>query len=250
MQSTRSRFIGVALLVCLFAVGMATFLNFYKYQATFEQLVRTRMLVIGYGVENSIQGSLNIGLAFNELTTVPALLARESKADPLITGIDVFTTDGKVLYSTDARRVGRKVADNWLGAAVALKGKAREFVAEDPSELVAGISLKNNFDLTVGYLAMRYDHGYVDRNVGEMGRRLVLIGIATLVAAVAVLALLLTLLLRRYERDMQAIGDRLSGNGPAAAVPQAFAPAVEELRAAVADADEGLARVRAGLGAR
>ena len=250
MQSTRSRFIGVALLVCLFAVGMATFLNFYKYQATFEQLVRTRMLVIGYGVENSIQGSLNIGLAFNELTTVPALLARESKADPLITGIDVFTTDGKVVYSTEAGRVGRKVADNWLISALALKGKAREFIAEDPAELVAGISLKNNFDLTVGYLAMRYDHAYVDRNVGAMGRRLVLIGIATLVAAVAVLALLLTLLLRRYERDMRAIGERLGGDGPAGAVPEAFAPAVEELRAAVADAEAGLARVRTGLGAR
>ncbi len=247
MQSTRSRFIGVALLVRLFATGMATFLNYYKYKATLGQLVQTRLLVIGYGIENSIQSSLGLGLAFDDLNTLPAMMAREKQSDRLITGIDVFETGGKVLYSTDPARVGKPAAREWISAAGSVKG--REWSLAEPTELVAGIALKNNFDLTVGYLAMRYTRDYVDQNVGEMAKRLILIGAIVFACALAAAAGILSFLLRRYERDMKAIEDRIAGTGDGAAIPEAFAPAVEELRGAIADADAGLARVRASLAA-
>jgi len=245
MQSTRSRFIGVALLVCLFATGMATFLNYYKYKSTLGQLVQTRLLVIGYGIENSVQSSLGLGLAFDDLTTLPSLMAREKQSDRLISGIDVFETGGKVLYSTDPARVGKPVAPSWLGATSNAKG--RDWSTAEPTELVAGIALKNNFDLTVGYLAMRYTRDYVDQNVGAMAKHLLLIGAVAFAFSLSIAALILSYLLRRYERDMRAIEERIAGSGDGAAVPEAFAPAVEELRDAIAEADAGLARVRASI---
>lgn len=269
MQSTRNRFIGVALLVCLFATGMATFLNYYKYKSTLTQLLQTRMLVIGYGVENSIQSSLELGLAFDELTTLPALLARERLADKLITGIDVFDAKGKVLYSTDSARTGKPVPPAWAEAIKVISSREargvappapdklvvagtppsqlREWSVREQDEIVSGISLKNNFDLTVGYLAMRYTRTFLDQNVAEMGLRLVLIGVLVLICSIAAVGMLLAFLLGRYERDMAAIAERIAGTGDAAAVPEAFGPAVEDLRDSLADAETGLARVRARL---
>jgi hypothetical protein len=246
MKSTRSRFVAVAAVVCLFATGMATFLNYYKYKSTLGEIVATRMLVIGLSIENSIQSSLALGLNFNELATLPALMERERLADKLIAGIDVFDAQGKVLYSTDAPRVGSKVPAAWASAAAA-PNKDNEWQVAEPDQLVAGIALQNNFNLTVGYLAMRYAREYVDSNVREMGMHLLAVGAAVFAAAVALVSLLLTAFLRRYERDMRAIEARLAGSGEAAAVPAAFAPALEELREAMGDAEAGLAQVRAGL---
>jgi hypothetical protein len=248
MNSTRSRFIAVALMVCLFATGMATFLNYYKYKSTLGQIVATRMLVIGLGIENSIQSSLALGLSFGELSTLPALMERERSADKLITGIDVFDAGGKVLYSTDAPRVGTIVPAAWAAAAAA-PNKQNEWQVEEKDQLIAGIVLKNNFDLTVGYLGMRYAGDYVERNVAELGMHLLGIGAAVFACAAAIISLLLTVFLHGYERDMRAIEARIDGTGDAAAVPPAFAPAVEELRETIQDAEASLARVRAGLGA-
>lgn len=247
MKSTRSRFIGVAIIICLFATGMATFLNYYKYKSTFAQIVKSRLLVIGYGIENSVQTSLGLGLSFSELGALPGLMERERAADKLITGIDVFDAAGKTLYSTDPSRVNRPAPPRWLQAWTGAGPKSKEWQAENASEFVAGISLKNNFDLTVGYLALRYTRDHVDGNVAKMGWRLLLIGVITFVCASALASLVLILVLRRYERDMQAIEDRIAGKGQAEAVPPAFRPSVEELREAIADADASLDGVRTKL---
>jgi hypothetical protein len=247
MKSTRSRFIWVAALVCLFATGMATFLNYYKYKSTIADIVKTRLLVVGYTIENSIQSSLALGLAFNELGTLPAMMEREKGAEKLVAAIDVFEPSGKLLYSTDPARVGKQVPQAWASAAKS--SKDREWQLQEPSEYIAGFAIKNNFDLTVGYLAMRYSRDYVDRNVAEMGMRLLAIGAAALAAAVALCALLLSVLLRGYERDMRAIEDTIAGKRDGSEVPEAFRDSVEELRGAIDGADAGLARVRASLGA-
>ncbi len=245
MKTTRNRFIGVAVIVCLFATGMATFLNYYKYRSVLGQMVKTRLLVVGYGVENSIHSSLALGMGFADLDTLPGLLERQAAADALLAGIDVFDVSGRILYSTPAARAGQMTPVAWVAAAAGARG--REWSVEAPGESVAGIALKNNFDLTVGYLALRYDRDYVAGKTAAMGRRLLLTGALVAAGAIAVLALLLIVLLRRYGRDMQAIDDCLAGTGDGAAVPREFAPAVADLRASIAGAQAGLARVRASL---
>jgi hypothetical protein len=244
-MNTRARFIVVAVMVCFFAVAMATFLNYYKYKSTFGKIVQSRLLVIGYGIDNSVQSSLALGLSFSELGMLPSLMEREKAADALLTGIDVFSSDGKLLYSTDASRVSSQVSAQWLEAAT--RGEAREWHSTTESELVTGISLKNNFDLTVGYLALRYTREYVEREVKRMGLELLLIGAIAFVAACLVVAPALILVLRRYEADMRAIAERISGSAEAASVAPAFSPAVEGLRDAIHEAEGGLARVRDGL---
>ncbi|MCC6250774.1 MAG: hypothetical protein IT499_23835, partial [Rubrivivax sp.] len=74
MDATKSRMIGVAVVVCGFAVGMAGLLNYFKYRATANRLVTERLVVTGRSVENSIQSSLALGLQFSDIGTLPGIL--------------------------------------------------------------------------------------------------------------------------------------------------------------------------------
>ena len=166
MGTIRVRFIVVALVVSFFAVGMSAFLNYFKYKSTISGIVRSRVLVIGRNIENSVQASLSVGMQFMEIGTMNALLARERASDRLVRGIDVFDHTGQIIYSTDRGRVGDKVPTDWIDAAA--RSKTTEWSQEGSDEYIAGISLKNNFDLTVGYLALRYSREEVDTNFSGM----------------------------------------------------------------------------------
>ena len=71
MARTKPQLILVAVLVCLFAVGMAGFLNFFKYRSNAERIIKERLVVTGTSIENSIQSSLALGLQFADLGTLP-----------------------------------------------------------------------------------------------------------------------------------------------------------------------------------
>ena len=128
MGTIRIRFILVALLVGFFAIGMSAFLNFFKYKSTFGEIVKERVLVVGRGIENAVQASLNVGMQFSELGTLPPLMQREMATDKLILGMDVFDPAGQVIYSSDRNRVGQKVPESWLTAAE--RSKNTEWTSE------------------------------------------------------------------------------------------------------------------------
>lgn len=246
MKTTRSRFLAVALVVCLFAIGMATFLNYFKYKSTLRHTVNTRVLEIGRGIETSVHSSLALGMDFTELGTLTSLIEREKAADPLISAISIFDPSGRVLYSTDRSRVGVTVPAEWLAAATHTQG--RSWMVEETREFVTGLTLKNNFNLTVGVLAMRYARDYVDRNVGAIGIELLAITAAAFVIGALLASVGLLVVLRRFERDMGALEARvadLDSEGPVQV--EAFGPLVKELRAAIKAAENGLAQARAKL---
>src|SRR5687768_4708004 len=203
MGTIRFRFIMVALVVSFFAIGMAAFLNYFKYKSTISNIVKSRVLLVGEGIESSVQASLQIGMQFAELSQLPQLLQRERSSDRLIRGIDVFDTSGQVLYSTDTSRVGQKIPEAWTDAAQ--HSKTLDWAVQHPEEYVAGISVKNAFNLTVGYLALRYSREDVERATSVAGREIMLAALGAF-AVVAVLApLALILVIRRFERDLQTL---------------------------------------------
>jgi len=249
MGTIRIRFILVALAVGFFAVGMAAFLNYFKYKSTFGEIVKQRVLVLGRGVENAIQASLSVGMQFSELGTLTSFIEREKAADRLILAIDVFDPSGRVIYSTDPARVRREVPAAWLRAAE--RSKTTEWSAEESDEFIAGISVKNQFDLTVGYLALRYSRDYMNRKSAEVGREILLAALSAfgLIALVAPLALVVVI--RRFERDLLALESAVShledGREPPAPVGSAFDGAIASLRDSLRGARQGLDEVRAKL---
>ena len=251
MGTIRVRFILVALVVSFFAVGMSAFLNYFKYKSTISGIVKSRVLLVGGGIENSVQASLMVGMQFNEIGALPEMLRREQLSDPLLRGIDVYDTTGVVVYSSDRSRINQKVPDAWLRAAD--RSKTTEWSSEAAEDYVAGISVKNSFDLTVGYVALRYARDEVDRAAAKAGAE-ILAAALTAFAGVAVLApIALIIVIRRFERDLrslEAAAGHLEDKGqPEHAGGSAFDAAIGSLRTSLDEANKSLDNLRAKLDA-
>jgi hypothetical protein len=124
---------------------------------------------------------------------------------------------------------------------------------EGADENVAGISLKNNFDLTVGFLAMRYSSEEVDREARIAGKEILLASVASFLGIALIAPLALIVVIRRFERDLRTLEaaashleDRTEG---AAAAGSAFDSSISNLRTSLADANAALDDVRAKLDA-
>lgn len=251
MGTIRVRFILVALVVSFFAVGMAAFLNYFKYKSTIGGIAKSRVLVIGRGIENTVQASLQLGMQFNELSQMNQMLARERSSDRMIRGIDVFDSNAQVLYSSDRSRVGQRVPDAWMAAAE--RSKTTEWSSEAADDYVAGISVRNAFDLPVGFLAMRYARDEVDRAAAAALRE-ILASALTAFAAIAVIApLALIVVIRRFETDMMALeaaaGHLEDRSESAPTGNSSFDTAIGTLRASLTEANGALDDLRAKLDA-
>lgn len=251
MGTIRIRFILVALAVGFFAIGMSAFLNFFKYKSTFGQIVKERVLVVGRGVENAVQASLNVGLQFSELSMLPPLMQREKATDKLIRGMDVFDPSGQVIYSTDPERVKREVPLGWMRAAE--RSKTTEWTAEEGDEYIAGLSLKNSFDLTVGYLALRYSRGYMDSASKGVAQEILFASLIAFGVLALVTPLALIVVIRRFERDLQTLESAVShledGAAPPAPTGSAFDTSIASLRDSLRGVKSELDDVRAKLDA-
>jgi hypothetical protein len=251
MGTIRVRFIMVALVVSFFAVGMSAFLNYFKYKSTIGNIVKSRVLVVGRGIEGSIQASLQLGMQFNELSTLPQLMQREKASDRLVRSIDVFDANGQVIYSTERGRVGQKVPGSWNLAAE--RSKTTEWATEATDEYVAGISLRNAFDLTVGFLALRYSRDEVERAAASAGREILLAAIGAFLGIAIVAPLALVIVIRRFERDLrtlEAAATHLEDRAqPPPPLGSAFDAAIGHLRNSLRDANKSLDEMRSKLDA-
>lgn len=253
MGTIRFRFICVALVVSLFAVGMAAFLNYFKYKSTIGGIAKTRALLVGRGIESSVQASLGVGMQFAELSQLNDLLQRERSSDRLVRGIDVFDTQGHIVYSTDPRRIGERVPAGWLRSAARTKG-TNEWGHEADEDYLAGISIRNAFNLVVGHIGLRYARDEVDRAATVAGRE-ILIAAAISFAGIALIApLALIVVIRRFEQDLMALEEaasHLEEPGAETAAPESgpFGRAITQLRGSLADANRAIDDVRGKMDA-
>jgi hypothetical protein len=245
--------IAVAVLACLFAVGMAALLNYFKYRSTADRIVSGRLIVLGKHIENSIQASVALGIAFDDLGTLTGLMKREQTADGLIAEINVFDVDGKPLYSTDQMRMAQQaVPPGWLSAA--RRARDGEWSVEDGADSAVGMSIKNSFGLTLGYLALRYSRDKIDRAAHLVGTRLATSAMLVFGAAALFASIALMLAMRPLQRDISMIEGVLTASenlySEAAIERSPFGPPLIEFMDNVREAEMELAAIGAQLGRR
>jgi hypothetical protein len=239
-------------MICLFAVGMATFLNYFKYRTTADRIVKDRLVVIGRSIENSIQASLAVGMSFADLDTLTSLIERERSTDDVILGIHVFDTEGKSLYSTDRMRANRKIPEQWITAAQ--RAGDADWAVDHETEAAVGISIKNNFGLTVGYLAVRYAHAEVSRAAHKVGFGLLLSALVIFALTAVATALALAFAMRWLQQDIVAVETALASpprDTPAEIANKPFGHAIARLidSADKIEADLGAIRRKVRQGA-
>jgi hypothetical protein len=249
MAKTKPQLIAVAVLVCLFAVGMAGLLNFFKYRSNAERIINERLVVTGTSIENSIQSSMALGLQFSDLGTLPGTLERERATDDLILSIEVFDTEGKPMYSTDRLRASRDVSAAWLTAA--RQAAPNDWSVKDGTESAAGIAIQNSFGLVIGYLALRYSEQQVADSTKAVARQLALSSLLVFVVAATLASLALLAVMGRLSRDFDAVEAALrSRDGPrpsAALLRGPFGRALRRFFDSVRSAESELARARMEL---
>lgn len=239
----------VAVVVCGFAVGMAGLLDYFKYRKTAEQLVEQRLKFIGQSIENSIQSSLAVGLQFADIGTLAATLERERAADGLILTIDVFDSDGRVLYSTDPARVDRPAPQAWQIAS--RKAGSGDWAVREGGDAAVGNSVQNNFGLPIGDVALRYSSERVQAAALGVARQLALNAFLVFLVASALATFALSAVMRRLERDIGGVEHALrAGDAGLAAVAQRrspFGPALQRFIETVRQAESQIVELRARL---
>lgn len=213
MNNTRPQMILVAVLVCLFAVGMSGLLNFFKYRSNAERIIKERLVVTGSSIENSIRSSLALGMQFADLGTLPGTLERERATDDLILSIEVFDVDGKSLYSTDRLRAARSVPAAWIEAARHAGGK--DWFVRNGTESAAGIAIENSFGLVLGFVALRYSDEQVKASTSAVARELALSTFGVFVVAAVLASFAMLLMMRGVARDFDSVAVALRSGDPA-----------------------------------
>lgn len=202
MKSPLRRLVPLAVLILAFAIGMATLLNSFKFEATLERLQRSRLSAVSSDVADAARNSVALGLELEQMPTLNELVSRLSRADPLILGIDVFASDGRILYSSEAQRRGSAASSHWVGAAQ--HPAAREFFLREPADFVVGTPIRNSFDVVLGAVAVRYDRAPRDRSVALMNRALLTDAAITFIVAAGLAVLGLLWLFARLQKDVEA----------------------------------------------
>ena len=202
MQSPLARMLPLALLVLAFAIGMATLLNSFKFEATFDRLQRSRIASVGSDVADAASRSAALGISLENMAALAELLKRQSGTDRLIAGIDVFGEDGQVLHSSEDARRGATVPYAWL-AAMRRPG-AREFFAREPGYFVAGAPIRNSFDVVLGGVAVRYAREPHDRSAALARRTFAEYGAIAFAVAALLCSAMLAWLVSRLRRVLDA----------------------------------------------
>ncbi len=182
--------LGFALaLVLALAFGLLGFLAYEKHRKAFSSLVQARVGAVTLDLGAAADAGLNIGLSLAAMSNLSELFQRETRGDRAILSIDAFDPNGRIVHSSDSRRIGEAVPPRWAAAAA-----ARRWRVEEPDAFVSGVSMRNSYDAPEGALAVRYDRRGFDGELAATARALawqVALVFAACAAAVAIGARLL-----------------------------------------------------------
>lgn len=161
--------LGLALaLVLAFAFGLLGFLAYEKHRKAFGGLVQARVGAVTLDLGAAADAGLNIGLPLAAMSNLGELFQREAKDDREILSIDAFDPAGRVIHSSNARRIGEAVPESWSAAAAA----GRRWRIEEPDAFVSGVSMRNSYDAPEGAVAVRYDRRSFDAELAATARSL------------------------------------------------------------------------------
>jgi hypothetical protein len=119
-----------------------------------ERLARESHAVEARSIRRETEDLLARGMALRQLDEVQAAIDRIMAEDPDLLGIDVFDSQGEILFDSDPAAVGTLVAPDWLRA-VALGGRQLfDPLVEEGRGL--GLTLVNSLGQVDGGVILRY----------------------------------------------------------------------------------------------
>jgi len=205
----------VAVLLC--AVGLTSLLGYNKYKLALANIVEGRFRFVLGDIKNTLDVSVNLGVALADLRNLQELLDREKTADDQIQLIEVFDADGTVVFSTDRSNVGQVLPEDWVQLAFLTTTEAWKLHEEDGH--VIGLTLISSFGAPLGGVIVSYSHAAIDQKLAQIGLDLGQITVGVIAGYGIVLVFGLIIVLGRPRRQLesmrQSIGQFLVPGGVA-----------------------------------
>ncbi|OUD15231.1 hypothetical protein [Thioflexithrix psekupsensis] len=156
------------------SLAMISLLNYFKYDKTLADLVRSRSDVVAMDIKNNIESNLSLGLFLSEISNLKDILDRAKEQNDHILKIYIFGQDGVVLSSTDENYKGqamlaarlRMVSDNTGGKVAKCNENARSQTVD------ACLNLENSFSQQIGGIYLESSKDYHQDKIATMFKHL------------------------------------------------------------------------------
>jgi len=182
-------------LIIALAIGFISFLNYYNYRKTYQQLNVARIMVVARDLRQAIESGLNVGLAPRSNTEIATSLAVAKDHIEGVRFAAVIDEAAKRLVG-----VGDAAANqDWLRRMQRV-GEELSWLGEDDDTYQVGLSYRNSFGVIVGAVVLGYDKAAIDRATGAMAFTL----FVDWVGAVLLLTTLTVLGIWRLTRELES----------------------------------------------
>ncbi|MBX9899974.1 MAG: MFS transporter [Burkholderiaceae bacterium] len=218
MTSLLRRLFLLACVIAAFTVGMTFLLISFKVEQSHRDIRHGRFSLVANEVDQIIEQSFALGMNFSSLNTITDALVRRGQVDNAIRSIDLFDTDGKILYSNLPERVNQQAAPAWLASirhqqTVGSKSaNAFHWSFYGSDEAIAGTALNNSFGVLKGYVAVRYTTS--EAIVMQQRFRAALAPVAWCAFGLTLLALfgIMALIAKRFQREADVAAAAVGGD--------------------------------------
>lgn len=221
-------------LVTALAAGVNAFLNYGKFAATLAEVESARFALVAKGVKAGVEANLNLGLQLSGLSVAQEILDRERALLPETESVLVFSSDGRILFSSGKATELAAAPGEWL--------RTGDWSSESSEWRAVGSSLVNPYGVAVGGVAVLYPRGVRDGILSAMEHKLTVAAAWTALATAIFSLLGMGVLLKRTNRQVESLAADLGeGSESVFAESQAIKAAVSEAQLAIARLHEELA---------
>ncbi|MEM9222391.1 MAG: hypothetical protein AAGB11_08315 [Pseudomonadota bacterium] len=178
------------LLLALFAVAGTVGLTVIASQTVerSEDIVaQARLDFVLSRTAGSVERNLQLGLPLPELDQTKVILERAMRRAPAILAADVFSTDGRTIFSTDRGAVGEPVPPPWMNA-IRLRHEDH-WRSMDGADVTLGQPIRNDFGQIAGWAAVVVDRN-LTQNAWSDALKLVTDAIPAIAVALVIAALI------------------------------------------------------------
>lgn len=198
------------------SLALGSYLNYAGVRSHFLELIDDRMSTVAHRIANDAEVAMSVGVPLASQDVMNVLLQREAEADPMILSVDIVSSAGVVLFSSDAARRG--LDDDPLA----------------PEALRSASTINTAFGTNEGDAVVRASYQAVHQHLDTLGSNIMNVAVPAILASLAVVGAAVLVSVRGLWR-------RLTERAPTAAgamVPAELRPsiaAVDEAHAAIAD---------------
>jgi hypothetical protein len=194
----------ISLIIAL-AIGFISFLNYYNYRKTYQQLNIARIMVVARDLRQAIESSLNVGLAPRSNTELAtSLTTAKGHTDGLRFAV-VIDEGAKKLVE-----VGEAASNQDWPRRLRDVGKESSWLGEDDDTYQVGLPFRNTFGVIVGAVVLGYDKAAIDRATAAMGFALFVDWIRAVVLLTALTVLGIWWLTRGLESELTQAEEALA----------------------------------------